>query len=199
MAWGAAGLLLAALILAIAFPAINASSGGGPTPPSAPSGAPAGGPGAAPNVDLSSMTPREAADRLFNRVMRAVELGDSVEVFNFVPMAVGAYERAQPLDADGLFHLSLLQAVSLDFPSALATAESGLASDPDHLLLLSAAAGAASALADSARAAGYYQHALEVFEAEQARQRPEYLEHDLLLPVLRQEAEAFLEGTPPPD
>lgn len=193
-----AGLLLAALILVVVFPVINASSGGGPTSPVTPGAGVSTGPGVAPNVDLTAMTPREAADRLFDRVMRAVQRGDTTEVFNFVPMAVAAYDRAQPLDADGFFHLSLLQAVSFDFAEALVTAEVALRSDPDHLLLLSAAAGAAAALADTATAARHYRRALDVYETQVELGLPEYEEHALLLPLLRSEAEAFLEGAAPP-
>jgi hypothetical protein len=192
--WGVAGLLLAALVLVIAFPAINASSGGTTGGPPVMAGGGGAGPGVAPNVDLSAMSPREAADRLFDRVMRAVQRGDTTEVFNFVPMAVAAYDRAQPLDADGFFHLSLLQAVSFDFTGALATAQTALSSDPDHLLLLSAAAGAAAALADTVAAARYYRHALDVYDVQRALGLPEYEEHAALLPLLRTEAESFLEG-----
>lgn len=198
LAWGVAGLLLAALILVVVFPVINASSGGVSTGPVTSGAGMSAGPGVAPNVDLTAMTPREAADRLFDRVMRAVQRGDTTEVFNFVPMAVAAYDRAQPLDADGFFHLSLLQAVSFDFAQALVTAETALRSDPDHLLLLSAAAGAAAALADTGTAARHYRHALDVFETQVGLGLPEYEEHALLLPLLRSEAEAFLEGASPP-
>ena len=40
--------------------------------------------------DLSKMTPREAADRLFNRVMSANERGDKDETSWFSPMAIQA-------------------------------------------------------------------------------------------------------------
>lgn len=59
-------------------------------------------------VDLSKMTPREAADRLFNRVMSASERGDSEEVARFAPMAVAAYGRVRDLDLDARYHLGLL-------------------------------------------------------------------------------------------
>ena len=59
----------------------------------------AAGPLAGPaGVDLSSMTPREAADRLFNRVMTAVAADDSTEVVSFLPMAIRSLELAEPLD-----------------------------------------------------------------------------------------------------
>jgi len=189
LGWWVAGALLVTLILLVALPVVNPpqppGGGGAPVAP--------GTLGPAPNVDLSSMTPREAADNLFNRVMRAMVAGDSTEVFSFVPMAIAAYERARPLDADGHFHLSLLQAVALDFPTSLETAEGALVATPDHLLLLSAAAGAAAALGDTARARRYYQHALAVFDDQLALELPEYEEHSPLLPILRREALEFLQ------
>lgn len=190
LGWLVAGLLFGALVLAIAFPAINRAAGGGPSP--APP-RPAGGVG----PDLSTMTPREAAARLFDRVMTAVERGDTLEVFTFLPMAIAAHQRAMPLDADAAFDLSVLQAVSFDYVAALVTAESALAENPDHLLLLSAAAGAAAAMGDTALAARYHRRTLEVYDAQVALGLPEYRSRPALLPMLRGEAEAFVRNLPP--
>jgi TPR repeat protein len=52
---------------------------------------------------------RDAADRLFDRVMRAVAVGDSAQAGALLPMAIAAYQRARPLDHDALYHLSVLQ------------------------------------------------------------------------------------------
>ena len=81
--WWMAGALLVGLILVIAYPVYGPGrSATTPTPVAAgPLAGPAG-------VDLSSMTPREAADRLFNRVMTAVAADDSTEVVSFLPMAI---------------------------------------------------------------------------------------------------------------
>lgn len=198
MGWWVAGLLLVALILFLVVPVLQPDrgqrEGAPPTPPAA--GGQPGGPGVgpAPNVDLSSMTPRQAADRLFDRVMRAAEQGDSTEARNFLPMAIGAYERARPLDADGLFHLSMLHQTGLDFRPALETARQGLDDHPDHLLLLSAAAGAARELGDTAAARRHYSHMLEVWEEERASGRQDYQVHSTLLPRIREDGEAFLQN-----
>jgi hypothetical protein len=164
-------------------------------------GAQASGPepgalGAAPNVDLASMTPREAADRLFDRVMVALSQQDSTEVMNFLPMALDAYELAEPLDLDGLFHVSLLQRAGLRYEEALATAQEGLEEDPDHLLLLSAAADAALDLGRTELAEDYYRQALEVWDEETVRDdREEYREHAPVLPRFRSDAEDFIAGS----
>ncbi len=150
-------------------------------------------PGPAPNVDLSTMTPREAADRLFNRVMTALGEGDRSEVEMFLPMAVGAYQLVPDLDADGHFHLSLLQQAGGNHREALQTAERVLSTHPDHLLALYAAGEAARELGEMDRAGDHYRRVLEVFETESARDLPEYEEHSGLLPAIRETAEAFVE------
>ena len=147
-------------------------------------------PGSPP--DLSTMTPVEAADRLFNRVMTAVSAGDSTEAQQFMPMAIGAYERARPLNSDGLFHLSMLQRTAMQPEAALATAEEILELNSDHLLGLSAAANAAIELGRSDMAATYYERVLEVYESQIELDVPEYIDHSPITDQLRAEANAFL-------
>lgn len=198
LGWWVAGLLLVAVILFLLVPVLEPDKGleeGAPSTGQPAGGAPTGqNMGRAPNVDLSSMTPREAADRLFDRVMQAAEQGDSTEAQNFLPMAIGAYERARPLDADGLFHLSVLQRTAGDSEAALETARQGLEDDPDHLLLLSAAAEAERELGDTAAARDHYSHLLDVWEEERASGLEDYQVHSTLLPRIRDDAEAFLDG-----
>lgn len=188
--WWIAGAAMFALIVAIGVSMVR------PGPPATPaSTAPvAGAPAGAAAVDLNSMTPREAADRLFNRVMTSVAEGDSAGAQAFVPMAIGAYERARPLDLDGLFHLSLLQRTALDLEGALASAEAILAEDPDHVLGLTAAAAAADELGREDRAAELYEHLLSVYEAQSQRGLQEYLDHATIMTTVRDSAEAFLSG-----
>jgi hypothetical protein len=189
VAWAVAGILLVGLLAVAAFPIF--SPGNGEPPSGAP---PSGALGPAPNVDLGSMTPREAADRLYARIAVALSSQDTTEVLNFLPMALDAYEIARPLDTDGLFHLALLQRVDLDFEASLATAQEGLEMDADHLLHLSAAAEASRELGRLDEARGYYVRLLEVWEAESERDLEDYEEHAPLLPVIRQDALDFLEG-----
>jgi len=84
--------------------------------------------------DLSTMTPREAADRLFNRVMSASETGNQEEANRFAPMAVQAYIRVINIDVDGLFHLGLLYLVREDFQNAIEHVRKIRFSSPNHLL-----------------------------------------------------------------
>lgn len=139
--------------------------------------APEGATDAGAPPDISAMTPIEAADRLFNRVMTAEANGDSSQVRQFLPMALGAYERARPLDADGLFHLALLQQTAARPADALITARSILAEAPDHLLGLYVAAEAESALDRTEQARELYRRLAGAYEAEMANPRREYLHH----------------------
>ena len=131
--------------------------------------------------DLSSMTPIEAADRLFQRVMTAVETGDEATAGQFLPMALQAYEIARPLNADGTYHLATLQRAAADFEGSLTTAQGGLAEAPDHLLLLAAAGEASEGLEDMDAARGYWQRFLNAYEGERARQLEEYQAHEFTL------------------
>lgn len=134
-------------------------------------------------------TPREQADRLFNRIMQAREVGDSAEMRRFVPMALMAYEQAAPLDDDGLYHLALVQLAGQQLADARATAQNILERNPNHLLALSVAADAASAAGDSAAAKQFYTRIVQAYPAESTRDLPEYRDHARILPDIQAEAE----------
>lgn len=198
--WAVAGILGLALTTTLIL-----RSGGGRqvtlSPPPASSG---GGAGSAPTalgptsaVDIWSMTPREAANRLFNRVMTAVEAGNEAEAAQFLPMAIAAHDRIATLSLDDRFHLSLLHAAAGDAASSLAVAEAGLAVRPTHLLCLAAAADAALLLGDEERAASYYRAFLDAYDSELAADLPEYAPralggHGEELPNRRAAAMAYL-------
>jgi tetratricopeptide (TPR) repeat protein len=150
----------------------------------------AAAPGSAPGPLTG--TPREQADRLFNRVMTELGGGDTAQAKFFVPMAVQAYDMAGELDADGYYHLSLLHHVAENYQESLATAQKILATSPNHLLALSAAAAAARAAGDNATARRYYQQFIMSYDTESKSTRPEYLDHGKMLPELKAEAENFL-------
>ena len=192
--WWIAGAAMFALIVALATQMMQ--SGGPSIPTASPITSQPGGGAAMTGMppDLSTMTPVEAANRLFNRVMTAVTAGDSTEAQQFMPMAIGAYERARPLDNDGLFHLSMLQRTAMQLEAALKTAEEILEDNSDHLLGLSAAAKAAAELGRGEIAAVYYERVLEVYESQIEQDIAEYMDHTPIMDNLRTEAEAFLGG-----
>ena len=190
LGWWVAGGLLVVILLAVVIERF----GGGSEGETAGTTAGTSGLGPTANVDLSSMSPREAADRLFSRVMSAIEQGNSAEASSFLPMAIDAYGLARPLDEDGLYHLALLQGAAAQFTESLATAREGLERAPEHLLLLSAAGDAAFALDDEATATEYYTLLLEAWDREMALGRLEYTDHSRILPLVREDAETYLEG-----
>jgi len=180
-----AGVVLVGIILVALYPIFS--------PQNQNVGAPVGSTtGAPPNLD--TMTPREAADRLFDRVMRSVAAGDTQDAANFLPMAINAYDLARPLDLDGRHHVAMLMLESGDNEGALAEAEAGLEEYPNHLFLLGAAADAHLAMGDTAQARNYYQRMLDAWDDELPSARPEYELHVNLQPILRQSAEEFLGG-----
>jgi tetratricopeptide (TPR) repeat protein len=149
-------------------------------------------PSGAAAVDLSAMTPREAADRLYERVMRADSRGDAAEAQSFAPMAIQAYVRAGDLDADARFHLGLLHLVVGETEAASTHAEAILAADSTHLFGLYVAAQAARDEGREADARAYYERFLAAYPAEIARDREEYQHHAQGFPSMRAEAQEFV-------
>jgi tetratricopeptide (TPR) repeat protein len=192
--WLIAGAAMFVVILVVGVRMVQPAGPAAATPAAQPVAPFAGGVGGGTPPDLSSMSPREAADRLFNRVMTYVSQGDAAGAQGFLPMAIAAYDLARPLDHDGLFHLSLLNRTAGDLDAALGNAQEVLAEDPNHLLALTAAAEAAAELGRSDEAAGYYRRVLDAWDAEMARGLTEYADHATFLQSVRGEAEAYLAG-----
>lgn len=194
--WAVGGILAMTLLVVLVVRVTPGAEGPAPTPPSTPPGTL--GPTSA--VDLASMTPRQAATALFNRVMRSVEGGDQAQAELFLPMAIASYDLIAALTLDDRFHLSLLHAAAGDAASALAVAEAGLAVRPTHLLCLAAAARAALLGGDAPAARAHYRTLVDVYDEEIGAGLQEYDPraeegHAELLPLLRQEASEYLAGS----
>jgi len=194
--WAVAGIAVAALIAVLLIPRLN--GGEQPATAAAPAQGPvaqapfAGGGGAQGNpraVDLSSMTPREAADRLFNRVMTAVSNNDTAQAMQFLPMAIQAYRNVDQLDADGRYHLGALYLFANQPTEAKAQADSILASNPTHLFGLFVGAQAESQRGNQAGAKELYRKFLQAYDAEIAKKLPEYEEHSQGFPTMKTQAE----------
>jgi len=188
--WWIAGASMFVLIFIVGLQMVR------PAGPAAPEGNPAagavgGGAGAAA-IDLTQMTPIEAAGRLFNRVMQSASSGDSTEAQAFLPMAIAAYQRARPLDLDGLFHLSLLNRTAMNLEAALANALEIIEQDPNHLLGLAAAAEAAVELGSMDEAEKHYRRVMEIYDGERGRSLDEYGQHVPTIDAVKSDAEAFL-------
>lgn len=167
---------------------------GGLPEPSATGGA-AGGAGGMP--DLASMSPREAADRLFDRSMREQEAGNEGQASQFANMALQAYGQvpSDQIDLDALFHVGLLHLSIGDSNTATSIAAGILADDESHLLALLLARRAAAAVGDQAAAEGYAERLRAAVEAGLLDEagRPEYQAHRALI-----EREAGVASPPSP-
>ena len=161
---------LAFVVLVVIFAAQRASQ----TPPSAmPPGAPTG----AAAVDISSMTPQERANRLFDRIMRLSEEGkrDSVELF--ASMAIPVYESLGPLDLDARYDLGRIAQVSAQLELAQAQADTILQQAPDHLLGLVLAISVADAQGNQSQRATLERRLVAAETSQLARDVPEYARH----------------------
>lgn len=179
--WILSGLALVAFAVAISLMIGNATGERAPGMP--PTGGiiegnpPAGdNPGA---VDLASMTPRAAADRLFDRAMREDSGGDVTRARFFADMAIQAYGNvpAADMDNDARFHLGLL-ALLVDAPNdAAGHASAILAEAPDHLLGWVLQEQVAERLGDDAGVAEAQRRFLAALDSQRALGLEEYQQH----------------------
>jgi hypothetical protein len=187
VAWYVAGVAVLALLVVLVV-VIARKSG----PPAAEQ-ATAGGamPGSArATTDLSTMTPRQAADMLYNKIMTLHEAGQADSVTFFAPMALQAYANlGTELDADARLHVGLIE-LAIGAPvAAEAQADTILRNTPTHLFGFLLRAQAASAQGDVTAARKAYQGFLRNYDAEMAKKRPEYQEHAQILQDTRTKAE----------
>jgi hypothetical protein len=134
------------------------------------------------------------ADQLFNRAMTAHETGQAQQAATLLPEAITAYQRLEPLDADGLFHLAVLQLAAGNDGGARATSDRILAAAPNHLLGLAAAAQASEQSAPN-EAKGLWQRYLDAYDEQQGR-APEYGHHQQMFPMLSNRASEFIARAP---
>lgn len=175
----------------------SSSLAGGPGRGGASSSTPGEGPGAAATTDLSSMTPREQADRLFDRVMRAQEGGNTSEVTFFGPMAIQAYRMIGKPDADARFHVGLIEAALNNEAAATAQADTLAQEAPRHLFVLLIRWEVANRKGDTAGIRRIYRQFLDRYDAEMASGKSEYQMHRTRLEAFRDEARGAL-GTASP-
>lgn len=185
--WFVAGAAVLGLVAVALIPQLTSDGEEPLVVSSPPAAAPATG-GDPSAIDLSSMTPREAADRLFNRVMQSVSAGDTAQARSFAPMAISAYGMVTDLDLDGLYHVALIQLVNGQPAEALATSNTILESAPQHLFGLFTAAEAQQALGNQEAAEELYRRFLAAYDTEIGTNRPEYSDHAAVLPGMRQQA-----------
>lgn len=181
----AVGVIALVAVLALVWPRGPAAS-----PPQA-GAAPVAGGGAAA-IDLSTMTPREQFDRLYDRVMRAAENGDDATVTQFSPMALGAYAQLLPgdVDADARYHAAMIRMHTDDLAGAAALADTIRAEAPDHLFSYVIHGTLARQRGDQTRLKTEQAEFLKRYAAEMAAERPEYGLHTFILDQFVGEARA---------
>ena len=187
--WIVSGVAVALLVV------VFVARSGGPGAAQRAGAAPAGMPGGTATTDLSSMTPREQADRLFDRVMTASEGGNAGEVTFFGPMALQAYGMIGQLDADARFHVGLIEAALATDTGATAQADSLAKEFPRHLFVPLIRWEVANRRGDTAALRRVYRQFLDTYDAETASGKNEYEMHRTRLQAFRDEARGALGAT----
>ena len=190
--WVAIGIATVALFVALVSWFDRGDRAAAPAPFSLPMTSTVPAPGQP--VDLASLSPREAADRLFNRVMVASESGNTGEALKFAPMALQAYDRLGTLDNDARYHVALIHMTAGDIKSVRAQLDKLRQSDPNHLLgfILEHQIAERSGKKDSAARA--YKAFLAAYDAEIAKGRAEYKDHRSSIERFREAAQASMAG-----
>jgi hypothetical protein len=182
MRWGVPAAAILVLIIVVFF-----RLGSRPDTPAAAASAPMAT-GSVTPPDISSMSPEERADRLFNRVMSYASNGKADSAAFFAPMAMSAIESLSPLGAHGRYDLGLIALVAGDNAKAAAQADTILKERPTHLLGLSLAARAAEARGDAAAAKAFRDRLVAAEKSERAAGLQEYSDHDADLRTALDEA-----------
>lgn len=140
-------------------------------------GGPAGDAESIRAPDISSMSPQERADRLYNRVMTLATEGKVDSVQFFAPMALIAYRDLAPFNADQRYDMGRIGEVAGALPFAKAQADTILLTNPSHLLGLILEARLATIAGDSTSVRTYERRLLAAEKPELAIKRDEYIRH----------------------
>ncbi|WP_337172555.1 zinc ribbon domain-containing protein [Gemmatimonas aurantiaca] len=169
--WTIAGGLLVAAVAWFAMQASRATDGLSAAPL-------AGGVSAPGATDISQMSPRERASRLYDRIMRYTEAGQTDSVQFFAPMALGSFEAlGADLDTDARYDYGRVAQEVGDLDLAAAQADTILKAQPTHLLGLALAARTATLQGKRSEAAAYWQRFTAAKNAELQKALPEYQAH----------------------
>ncbi|MDA0262078.1 MAG: c-type cytochrome [Proteobacteria bacterium] len=163
-------------VIVITIAAITVERSGDRSPDRSPAPAAASPtPGNLP--DLSTMSPREAADRLYNLIMAALERGDAAEATRFAPMALQAYQRAGVLGADAHYHVARIHLAVGDVEAVRRELAAIRRLVPKHLFGFTLEHALAELAGDRAGMARAYSGFADVYDAEMDATRPEYEGH----------------------
>jgi hypothetical protein len=171
--WVVGGVALVALIALVAAQrsdATSAASGANAQPLGAPTPMVRG-------PDLSTMSPRERADRLFNRVMSYHERGVKDSLQFFADMGIRAYQMLPSLDLDARYDMGRIAEVAGATVVAKAQADTMLREAPTHLLGLALGSRVARLTNDETAARAYDRRLVAAEPAERRKGLPEYERH----------------------
>jgi hypothetical protein len=146
--------------------------------------------------DISSLSPQERADRLYNRVMMLATQGKTDSVLFFAPMALTAYQMLSPLNADQRYDMGRIGEVAGALPLAKAQADTILRDNPSHLLGLILEARLATLAGDSTGLHAYERRLIAAEKSETSKKREEYLRHQDDITSALQQARKSLAGKP---
>jgi len=127
--------------------------------------------------DISTMTPEERANRLFDRVMSYSERGRQDSARMFAPMAIQAYEMLGAPDSHIRYDIGMIGLVSGDAALARAQADTILAKDRNHLLGLVLAMKVAGLRNDAASRTQFAKRFTAAEPSERAKKLKEYDDH----------------------
>jgi len=183
--WIAAGVVVLVSAIGMAFVLMRPPQT--PARPGMGGGAPTALTGPAP--DISTLTPRQGFDRLYNRVMTAAEQADTATLVRLTEHALGAYTQLDSMDTDGRYHAAVLHAQVGQFPEALALADTILAGDRRDLLGLLIQGTVAELRKDQVTLVTVQKTFLAAWPARDQK-RADYLDHRAMLDDFRKAAEA---------
>ena len=127
--------------------------------------------------DISSMSPQERADRLFNKIMLLNSQGKSDSVQFFAPMALQSYQMLPSMNADQRYDMGRVAEVAGAIPLAKAQADSILQKNPTHLLGLILAARVAALTNDKTGLLAIEKRLVAAEKTELAKKLDEYDRH----------------------
>src|SRR2546423_2101153 len=127
--------------------------------------------------DISSLSPQERADRLYNRVMLLATQAKTDSVQFFAPMALTAYQILSPLNADQRYDMGRIGGVVGALPLSKAQADSSLRANPNHRLGPILEARLAVLAGDTIQLHSYERRLIAAQKTELAKKREEYARH----------------------
>ena len=127
--------------------------------------------------DISSLSPRERADRLYDRMMRLASENKKDSVQFFAPMALSAYSALGPLDLDLRYDFGRIAEISDNLGVAQAQADSILAESPTNLLGLILAGRVAALRGNSVQRVNLARRLVQAEPMEMKKSLEEYTRH----------------------